>query len=44
MTSILIAAFDGLQPAQVRPDLMPNLARFASEGVSSRTTTRSSHR
>lgn len=33
MTSILIAAFDGLQPAQVRPDLMPNLARFASEGV-----------
>ena len=33
MTSVLIAAFDGLQPAQVRPDLMPNLARFASEGV-----------
>ncbi len=33
MTSILIAAFDGLQPAQVRPDLMPNLAQFASEGV-----------
>lgn len=33
MTSIFIAAFDGLQPAQVRPDLMPNLARFASEGV-----------
>ena len=33
MTSILIVAFDGLQPAQVRPDLMPNLARFASEGV-----------
>ena len=33
MTSILIAAFDGLQPAQVRPDLMPNLARLASEGV-----------
>ncbi|MCE2457640.1 MAG: alkaline phosphatase family protein [Dehalococcoidia bacterium] len=33
MTSILIAAFDGLQPAQVRPDLMPNLAQFASDGV-----------
>ena len=33
MTSILIAAFDGLQPAQVRPELMPNLARLASEGV-----------
>ena len=33
MTSILITAFDGLQPAQVRPDLMPNLARFAAEGV-----------
>ena len=33
MTNILIVAFDGLQPAQVRPDLMPNLARFASEGV-----------
>ena len=33
MTSIFIAAFDGLQPAQVRPDLMPNLARLASEGV-----------
>ena len=33
MTSVLIAAFDGLQPAQVRPDLMPNLAQFASEGV-----------
>ena len=33
MTSILIVAFDGLQPAQVRPDLMPNLAQFASEGV-----------
>ena len=33
MTSILIAAFDGLQPAQIRPDLMPNLAQFASEGV-----------
>ena len=33
MTHILVAAFDGLQPAQVRPDLAPNLARFADEGV-----------
>ena len=33
MPHVLIAAFDGLQPAQVRPGLMPNLARFASEGV-----------
>ncbi len=33
MPSILIAAFDGLQPSQVRPDLMPSLAHFASGGV-----------
>ena len=33
MTSVLIVVFDGLQPAQVRPELMPNLSRFASEGV-----------
>ena len=33
MTSVLIVVFDGLQPAQVRAELMPNLARFASEGV-----------
>ena len=33
MSSVLIVVFDGLQPAQVRPELMPNLARFASEGV-----------
>ena len=33
MQKILIAAFDGLQPAQVRSDLAPNLARFADEGV-----------
>ena len=33
MPHILIAAFDGLQPAQVRHDLAPNLARFAGEGV-----------
>ena len=31
--SVLIAVFDGLQPAQVRPELAPNLARFADEGV-----------
>ena len=30
---ILIVAFDGLQPAQVTPELMPNLAAFAGEGV-----------
>ena len=33
MTSVLIAVFDGLQPAQVRADLAPNLARFAEEGI-----------
>ena len=33
MPRILIAAFDGLQPAQVRHDLAPNLARFADDGV-----------
>ena len=33
MTSVLIAVFDGLQPAQVRPELMPNLSRFADQGV-----------
>ena len=33
MTSVLIVVFDGLQPAQVHPDLMPNLSRFADEGV-----------
>ena len=31
MTQILIAVFDGLQPAQIRPDLAPNLARFAQQ-------------
>ena len=31
--SVLIAVFDGLQPAQIRPELAPNLARFADEGV-----------
>ena len=34
MTQIIIAVFDGLQPAQVTPELMPNLSRMASEGVS----------
>ncbi len=33
MTSVLIVVFDGLQPAQIRPELMPNLSRFADEGV-----------
>ena len=33
MTSVLIVVFDGLQPAQIRPDLMPNLSRFADEGI-----------
>ena len=33
MTSVLIVVFDGLQPAQIRPDLMPNLSRFAEDGV-----------
>ncbi len=33
MTRVLIAAFDGLQPSQVRADLAPNLAEFASGGV-----------
>lgn len=33
MPQIIIAVFDGLQPAQIRPELTPNLARFADEGV-----------
>lgn len=33
MRNILIVAFDGLQPAQVTPSLMPNLAGFVAEGV-----------
>ncbi len=33
MHSVLIVVFDGLQPAQLRPDLAPNLSRFADEGV-----------
>ena len=34
MTNVVIVVFDGLQPAQVTPELMPNLARFAAEGLS----------
>ena len=33
MTNVIMVVFDGLQPAQVTPALMPNLARFAAEGV-----------
>ena len=33
MTNVAIVVFDGLQPAQVTPELMPNLYRFAAEGV-----------
>ncbi len=32
-TSIIIVVFDGLQPTQITPQLMPNLTRFSSEGV-----------
>ena len=31
--AIIIVVFDGLQPAQITPALMPNLAQFASDGV-----------
>ena len=33
MTNVVIVAFDGLQPAQVNPELMPNLAQFVAQGV-----------
>ena len=33
MRSVLLVGFDGLQPAQVTPELMPNLAEFAAEGA-----------
>ena len=33
MSFALIVAFDGLQPAQVTPEVMPNLSRFAADGV-----------
>ena len=31
--NVLIVVFDGLQPAQITPELMPNLAEFARAGV-----------
>ena len=31
--NILIVAFDGLQPSQITPELMPKLAEFADAGV-----------
>lgn len=33
MTRVLIVAFDGLLPSQVRADLTPNLFNFAEDGV-----------
>ena len=33
MAPVVIVVFDGLQPAQVTPEFMPNLARFAADGV-----------
>ena len=33
MASVVIVAFDGLQPHHVRPELMPNLTQFARDGV-----------
>ena len=33
MTKVLVVVLDGLQPAQVNPGLMPNLAAFAAGGV-----------
>ena len=30
---IIVVVFDGLQPAQITPELMPNLAEFARAGV-----------
>ncbi|MCH7606702.1 MAG: alkaline phosphatase family protein [Chloroflexi bacterium] len=33
MASVLVAVFDGLQPAQVNPQLMPNLSSLATQGV-----------
>ena len=32
-TTIIIVVFDGLQPAQITPELMPNLAQFARDGI-----------
>lgn len=33
MSSVIIVGFDGLQPAQVTPERMPNLSAMAAEGV-----------
>ena len=33
MPSVFVMVFDGLQPSQVTPELMPGLAAFADEGV-----------
>lgn len=33
MAPVLVVVIDGLQPAQVRADLPPNVARFAGEGA-----------
>ncbi|MQG31928.1 MAG: alkaline phosphatase family protein, partial [SAR202 cluster bacterium] len=33
MPSVLVFVFDGLQPSQVNPRLMPNLSAFADGGV-----------
>ena len=33
MSSVLVFVFDGLQPSQVNPRLMPNLAAFGTAGV-----------
>ena len=33
MTSVVIVVFDGLQPSQVNPELMPNLSALAASGV-----------
>lgn len=32
-SSIIIWVFDGLQPSQITPELMPNLSSFATQGV-----------
>ena len=33
INNVLIVVFDGLQPSQITPQLMPNLAEFAGAGV-----------
>ena len=33
MTSVVIVVFDGLQPSQVNPELMPNLSALAEAGI-----------